>query len=124
MIIYWISILLIDFVKFLCLIILIYPFLIWKNSLLIYSLIIVIFFILSCCLFNYVLSNLFAEESSGQKFSLLINYLIFMGFIGLDVAYNLDKLSPSKQHIASTGFFFSDLSPSSQFGLSLYKLTL
>ena len=125
MIIYWISILLIDFIKFLCLIVLIYPFLIWKNNLLIYSLVIVVFFIISCCLFNYVLSNLFAEELSGQKFSLLINYMIFLGFIGLDVAFNMKKLNPNyNQDDSSFTFFFSDLSPSSEFGLSLYKLTL
>ena len=124
MIVYWISILFIDFVKFLCLIILIYPFLIWKNGLLIYSLIIVVFFIFSCCLFNYVLSNLFSEELSGQKFSLLINYMIFLGFIGLDVAVYKDKLDPTKTQNYSYSFLFSDLSPSSEFGISLYKLTL
>jgi hypothetical protein len=123
MIVYWISIIFIDFVKFICLIILIYPFLIWKNGSLFYSLIIVIFFILSCCLFNYVLSHLFSEELSGQKFSLLINYLLFLGLIGLDVAINKNELNPSNINNNSNHFYFSDLCPSSQFGLSLYRLT-
>lgn len=123
MIIYWISILFIDFIKFLFLMLLIYPFLLWKNEMLIYSLIIVIFFIISCCLFNYVLSNLFSEELSGQKFSLLINYLIFLGFLGLDFGLNTDSLIPPYKK-EGFSFFFSDLCPTSEFGLSMYKLSM
>ncbi len=123
MLVYWISILISDFIKFSFLIILIYPFLIYKYQSLIYSLSIIFFFIISTCLFNYILSHLFETEISGQKFSLLIIYLGFFIFIFLDLYFNTNNLIPGKDDKGfQYKFYFSDLFPSSQLGISLWMI--
>jgi len=122
MLIYWVSILIVDFIKFSFLIILLYPFLIYRYYALISSLGIIVFFIVSACLINYILSHLFETETNGQKFSLLIIYLAFTILIVLDIIKNKDYLTPEsgKDHIYR--FYFSDLFPSSELGLSLWML--
>lgn len=122
MLVYWVSILIVDFIKFSFLIVLLYPFLIYRYYYLITSLAIVVFFIISACLVNYILSHLFETETNGQKFSLLIIYLAFTILIVLDVIKNMDYLGPEskKEHIYR--FYFSDLFPSSELGLSLWML--
>lgn len=126
MFIYWISILIVDFIKFGFLIIMIYPFLIYRYHYLIWSLPIIIFFIISSCLVNYILSHLFETENSGQKFSLLIIYLLFIILLVIDLVNNfidfdLEKFDENKEIYR---VYFSDFFPSSELGLSLLLLIL
>ena len=116
--VYWFSIFIIDFIKFGLLIILIYPFLIYKYPETSYTFITIIFFIISSCFVNYLLSYFFDTESSGQKFSLLIIYFAFIIFLMIDIFTNLKEISNF------TKFFLSDLFPSSQLALSLLMIIL
>jgi len=127
MLIYWIAIFIADFIKFSFLIIMLYPFLVYRYFDLIYSLPIIILFIISACLLNYILSHLFDTETSGQKFSLLIIYIFFIILIILDVFKNAlfddkETINRKDENEHLNKFYFSDLFPSSELGLILLML--
>ncbi len=75
---YWISILIVDVLKFGILILIIFPFLLIQNIQYLYVLMIIILFIISSCIFTYCFSFLFDTEESGQKFYLLFTYMSMM----------------------------------------------
>jgi len=76
---YWVSIILVDFLKYTLFMIVVYPFLLgFKYSFFIYSLPIIICFSLSITIFCYCFSYLFDAEENGQKFYLMASYLILV----------------------------------------------
>ena len=75
---YWISILIVDILKFTILILIIFPFLLLQNINYLNILLIIIVFIISSCIFTYCFSFLFETEESGQKFYLLFTYMSMM----------------------------------------------
>ena len=68
---YWLSILIMDIIKFMIFLFLVFPFLIYTDSQYWYHLIVIIPFVFSVNLFVYIFSFLFQKEENGQKFYLL-----------------------------------------------------
>lgn len=76
---YWISIFLVDFMKYIFFMIIVYPFLLGFNyTFFIFSLPILIIFSISITLFCYCFSYVFNAEENGQKFYLMASYLILV----------------------------------------------
>ena len=75
---YWVSIMIVDIIKFGILILIIFPFLLLQNTQYFYILLIILIFIISSCIFTYCFSFLFDTEESGQKFYLLFTYMSMM----------------------------------------------
>ena len=74
---YWVSLLLVDLIKYFIFMIIVYPFLLnFTYKFFISALPVMIIFSVSLTLFCYCFSHLFDAEENGQKFYLIISYMI------------------------------------------------
>ena len=116
---YWLSIFLTDFAKYLLFMIIIYPFLlIFKLKFFIYALPILLMFLISITIFCYCFSFMFEQQENGQKYYLVISYLIFTIFPTI-LLLNLDTFQINEFQIT-----WGDIFPQSAILIHLLKLYL
>ena len=119
---YWLSLLIMDTVKFMIFLILIFPLLISVNSQFWFHLIVIIPFLFAVNIFVYVFSFLFQKEENGQKFYLLFSLLssIFLPFLSIykNGANNFFELLSKDSFIYS----LSDLTPCSSLLIAIGRI--
>lgn len=115
---YWISITLVDILKYSIFILIIFPFLILQNSAHWYTLLVIVMFIFSSLLFTYMFSLLFDSEESGQKFFLMTSYLCMIFLSLLTFYFTKDKAMSSTDYYIS----YANFMPYSSLALTMIKL--
>jgi len=122
MLAYWLSILIIDIVKFMIFLFLVFPFLIYTDSQYWYHLIVIIPFIFAVNLFIYIFSFLFQKEENGQKFYLLFCLITSILFPSISMI----RLGGNNffKYLSENTFIYteSDLIPSSSLLIAIGRI--
>lgn len=120
MINYWISMMVVDILKFLIFVIIVFPFLIYVNTNFLYVLLLSFFFIVLLNEIIYIFSFFFEKEETGQKMYLIIMPLA--SFI-LMIVYFWRKF-PSMTHLLNYEVSECDILPTTTFFFAILKIIL
>lgn len=120
---YWISILLVDIIKYIIFLIIVFPLLLWLDSQYWYDLIIFIPFILAVSMFIYSFSFLFDKEENGQKYYILFSLLTSLALPFCAYLRNKETFMIS---FKSSNFIYTecDLLPTASLLLAMFRVCL
>ena len=119
--IYWLSILIVDMIKYFIFIITVLPLLIYLDRVYLYNLIMLIPFLLSLNMFVYAFSFITDSEIHCQKFFILTVYVLSFGLPFYSIIRNPDGI---KSFFVDDKFFYSlsDIFPFSSFIIAMFRL--